>query len=67
LALALNKSGELPTYYDDLVPYSKDKKYYHSGLYTSRSNLKALIRRASQTFGVSNKLYLAKFLENLSV
>lgn len=46
-----------PTKYDDLFPYSNEAGNYWTGYFTSRANLKGLIRRASSFTQATNNLY----------
>ena len=54
--------NDLPVSYDDMISYTDDGTYYNTGLYTSRSNLKSYIRRASQVMHASSKLYHARLM-----
>ncbi|TNV84658.1 hypothetical protein FGO68_gene4646 [Halteria grandinella] len=56
--------GDLPVYYKDFLPYSPDNNYFTTGLFTSRQNLKAYARRASQVLHASGKVYQARLMEH---
>ena len=47
VAMAAHRGKSLPVSYEDQISYSHDGRFYVSGLYTSRPNLKSYIRRAS--------------------
>lgn len=46
-----------PTKYDDLFPYSSEAGEYWTGYFTSRANLKGLIRRVSSFTHATNSLF----------
>jgi hypothetical protein len=50
-------NAEFPTKYDDMFPYSDHGESYWTGYFTSRSNDKEYIRRASHNFDASALLY----------
>mmetsp|Transcript_30443 Transcript_30443/g.29834 ORF Transcript_30443/g.29834 Transcript_30443/m.29834 type:complete len:157 (+) Transcript_30443:759-1229(+) len=54
---------EWPTKYDDLFPYADNSQAYWTGYFTSRSNLKEYIRRASRHLTASHNLYALKFID----
>ena len=66
-AMAAHKGAFPVTYTDSLVTYTHDGSYYNTGLYTSRSNLKSYIRRASQVFHASSKMVTASLIEMLGM
>lgn len=57
------KDIKWPTKYDDMFPYSDRPDAYWTGYFTSRSNDKEFIRRASSNFHSSNILYSEKILD----
>mmetsp|Transcript_34522 Transcript_34522/g.25614 ORF Transcript_34522/g.25614 Transcript_34522/m.25614 type:complete len:193 (-) Transcript_34522:1008-1586(-) len=60
---ALNAEGwEWPTKYDDMFPYADNSVTFWSGYFTSRSNLKEYIRRASRHLTAAHNLYALQFL-----
>jgi len=52
-----------PTKYDDMFPYSDRPDSYWTGFFTSRSNDKEFIRRASSNFRSSSQIYSEKVLD----
>lgn len=46
-------SPELPTDYVDMVPFSDNGMKYYTGLFSSRPELKAIIREGSQIYHAS--------------
>ena len=66
-AMAAHKGAFPVTYSDNMVTYSRDGHYFNSGLYTSRSNLKSYIRRASQVLHASSKMVTASLIEMLGM
>jgi hypothetical protein len=56
VAMSAHKEA-LPVFYGDLTAYTQDGKFFNSGLFTSRQNLKAYIRRGSQVLHAASKLY----------
>ncbi len=52
----------LPVNYFDMLPLTDDDQRYFTGLYTSRPNLKAFLRRASQDLHASSKIFAMKVI-----
>ncbi|CDW86710.1 glycosyl hydrolases family 38 protein [Stylonychia lemnae] len=55
---------EFPVNYYDLLPLTDNGIRYFTGLYTTRPNLKAIIRRASQELHASNKLFALRMIDS---
>jgi hypothetical protein len=55
--------GDFPVSYQDRMALTQDGMFYHSGLFTSRQNLKSYIRRASQVYHVASKMYHGRMLD----
>ncbi len=53
---------EMASNYFDFMPFSPDGMTFHTGLFTSRPNLKAAIRTASRVLHAANKLYISKII-----
>lgn len=56
--------SDFPVYSGDFLPYSPDNNYFTTGLFSTRENLKAYARRASQVLHAGAKLYQARLMEH---
>jgi hypothetical protein len=66
-AMSAHKGAFPVSYSDSMVTYTGDGRYYNTGLFTSRPNLKKYIRRASQVLHASSKMVTASLIEMIGI